>query len=60
VAALALLPASDAQALPTLHHGDRGKTVRKLQRALHLGDDGVFGRTTLRAVRRVQRRHSLL
>jgi Putative peptidoglycan binding domain len=59
VAALALLPAADAQALPTLHHGDRGKTVRKLQRALHLADDGVFGRTTLRAVRRFQRRHAL-
>jgi peptidoglycan hydrolase-like protein with peptidoglycan-binding domain len=59
VAALALLPAADAHALPTLHHGDRGKTVRKLQRALHLADDGVFGRTTLRAVRRFQRRHRL-
>ena len=59
MAALALLPAADAQALPTLHHGDRGKSVRKLQRALHLNDDGVFGRGTLRAVRRFQRRHRL-
>jgi len=59
VAALALLPAADAQALPTLHHGDRGRSVAKLQRALHLADDGVFGRGTLRAVRRFQRRHGL-
>jgi peptidoglycan hydrolase-like protein with peptidoglycan-binding domain len=55
----ALLFAADAQALPTLHHGDRGRSVAKLQRALHLGDDGVFGRTTLRAVRRFQRQHGL-
>jgi peptidoglycan hydrolase-like protein with peptidoglycan-binding domain len=55
----ALLFTADAQALPTLHHGDRGRSVRKLQRALHLADDGVFGRTTLRAVRRFQRRHHL-
>src|SRR3954452_11416820 len=59
LAALVLLPAADAQALPTLHHGDRGKTVRKLQRALHLADDGVFGATTLHAVRRFQRRHRM-
>jgi peptidoglycan hydrolase-like protein with peptidoglycan-binding domain len=59
VAALALLPAADAPALPTLHHGERGKSVRKLQRALHLNDDGVFGRGTLRAVKRFQRRHRL-
>jgi peptidoglycan hydrolase-like protein with peptidoglycan-binding domain len=54
-----LLFSADAQALRTLHHGDRGPSVRKLQRALHLADDGVFGRTTLRAVRRFQRRHGL-
>jgi Putative peptidoglycan binding domain len=54
-----LLPAADAQALPTLHHGDRGRSVGKLQRALHLGDDGVFGKGTLRAVRRFQRQHGL-
>jgi cell wall-associated NlpC family hydrolase len=59
VAVVALLPAADAQALPTLHHGDRGGSVRKLQRALHLTDDGVFGRGTLHAVRRFQRRHGL-
>src|SRR5512132_4148150 len=58
-AAIALLPVADAQALPTLHHGDRGRSVAKLQRALHLGDDGVFGRGTLHAVTRFQRRHGL-
>ena len=60
VLACALLFAASAQAaLPTLHHGDRGTSVGKLQRALHLTDDGVFGRSTLRAVRRFQRRHGL-
>jgi hypothetical protein len=58
-AVAALLPAADAQALPTLHHGDRGKSVRKLQRALHLTDDGVFGKGTLHAVRRFQRQHGM-
>ena len=58
-AAIALLPVASAQALPTLHHGDRGRSVAKLQRALHLGDDGVFGRGTLHAVKRFQRQHGL-
>jgi peptidoglycan hydrolase-like protein with peptidoglycan-binding domain len=57
--ACALLFAADAQALPTLHHGDRGGSVRKLQRALHLDVDGVFGRGTLHAVKRFQRRHGM-
>jgi len=57
LAALAL--AGPAQALPTLHHGDRGRSVAKLQRALHLHDDGVFGRGTVRAVKRFQRRHHM-
>jgi hypothetical protein len=58
-AILFVLPAADAKALPTLHHGDRGKSVRKLQRALHMHADGVFGRGTLHAVKRFQRRHHL-
>jgi hypothetical protein len=58
-AILLVLPAADAKALPTLHHGDRGKSVRKLQRALHTHADGVFGRGTLHAVKRFQRRHHL-
>ncbi|HSS57269.1 MAG TPA: peptidoglycan-binding domain-containing protein, partial [Solirubrobacteraceae bacterium] len=59
VAAIVLLPVADAHALPKLHHGDRGRSVAKLQRALHLGDDGVFGRGTLHAVKRFQRAHGL-
>jgi peptidoglycan hydrolase-like protein with peptidoglycan-binding domain len=56
--ALAFAPAQ-ARALPTVEHGDRGAAVAKLQRALHLADDGVFGRGTARAVRSFQRRHGL-
>jgi peptidoglycan hydrolase-like protein with peptidoglycan-binding domain len=48
-----------ASALPTLERGDRGASVKRLQRALHLRADGVFGRGTARAVRRFQRRHHL-
>src|SRR5258706_5162982 len=50
---------AEAQALPTLKPGQHGKSVRKLQRTLHLPDDGIFGHTTARAVRRFQRRHQL-
>jgi peptidoglycan hydrolase-like protein with peptidoglycan-binding domain len=57
--ALALAAPSGAYALPTLHHGDRGRSVVRLQHALHIGADGVFGRGTVRAVRRFQRRHGL-
>jgi Putative peptidoglycan binding domain len=57
VAASCALPA--AAAPPTLERGDRGPSVRRLQRALHLSADGVFGRDTVRAVRRLQRRHGL-
>jgi peptidoglycan hydrolase-like protein with peptidoglycan-binding domain len=57
--ALALAAPSGAFALPTLHHGDRGRSVVRLQHALHIGADGVFGRGTVRAVRRFQRRHDL-
>src|SRR5215217_5351187 len=63
VVACALAPAvalpGTAQALPTLHHGDRGRSVERLQHGLHIGADGVFGRGTLRAVKRFQRRHGL-
>lgn len=54
----AAAPAS-AQALPTLHHGDRGRSVERLQHGLHIAADGVFGRGTVRAVKRFQRRHGL-
>jgi peptidoglycan hydrolase-like protein with peptidoglycan-binding domain len=63
LAACALAPAiaapGTAHALPTLHHGDRGRSVERLQHGLHIGADGVFGRGTVRAVRRFQRRHGL-
>jgi peptidoglycan hydrolase-like protein with peptidoglycan-binding domain len=48
-----------SSALPTLERGDRGASVKRLQRALHLNADGVFGPGTKRAVRRFQRRHGL-
>jgi peptidoglycan hydrolase-like protein with peptidoglycan-binding domain len=57
--ALAVALPGTAQALPTLHHGDRGRSVERLQHGLHIGADGVFGRGTVRAVRRFQRRHGL-
>jgi peptidoglycan hydrolase-like protein with peptidoglycan-binding domain len=63
LAACALAPAlaapGTAQALSTLHHGDRGRSVQRLQHGLHIGADGVFGRGTVRAVKRFQGRHGL-
>jgi Putative peptidoglycan binding domain len=59
VCAFALAAPSGAVALPTLHHGDRGRSVVRLQHALHIGADGVFGRGTVHAVKRFQRRHGL-
>jgi hypothetical protein len=40
--------------------GDRGDAVRKVQEALGVTVDGVFGPMTERAVKRFQRRHGLL
>ena len=40
--------------------GDRGDAVRKIQSALGVGADGVFGPLTERAVKRFQRSHGLL
>ena len=62
LAACVLTPAglaATADARPTLHHGDRGRSVKSLQHALHIGADGVFGRGTVHAVKRFQRRHGL-
>src|SRR5918996_1631934 len=56
--AAALAPSS-ALALPTLERGDRGRSVERLQHGLHIAADGVFGRRTVRAVKRFQRRHGL-
>lgn len=52
------LPASGAQAKP-LERGVEGKRVAKLQRALGLPADRVFGPATVRAVKRFQRRRGL-
>jgi peptidoglycan hydrolase-like protein with peptidoglycan-binding domain len=60
-ATLVALPAAaaPAQAKP-LKHGSHGTAVKRLQRALHLSPaDGVFGKGTLRAVKRFQRRHHM-
>ena len=43
-----------------LKKGKRGPRVRKLQRALGIPADGIFGRGTKRAVKRYQRRHGLV
>jgi cell wall-associated NlpC family hydrolase len=57
-AALLLLPAS-APAERAVERGDRGATVKKLQRLLHVRADGIFGTGTKRALKRFQRRHGL-
>lgn len=60
VACLTLLVAAPAaSALPTLHPGDEGKSVKRLQRALRLTADGIYGPGTARLVRRFQRTHDL-
>jgi hypothetical protein len=43
-----------------VERGDRGPAVRRIQLALGLPDDGVFGPQTERAVRRFQRRRGLV
>ena len=43
-----------------LKKGSRGPRVRKLQRALGIPADGIFGPGTKRAVKRYQRRHGLI
>jgi len=59
VAVVGALAPTPAHAARVLHPGDRGRSVERLQRALHVGADGVFGPSTARAVRRFQRRHRL-
>ncbi|HEU0018880.1 MAG TPA: transglycosylase family protein [Thermoleophilaceae bacterium] len=51
--------AATASTEVTLRKGDRGRAVRRLQRKLGIGADGVFGPQTDRAVRRFQRRNGL-
>ena len=43
-----------------LERGDRGNSVRSVQRALGIPADGIFGPQTARAVRRFQRRRGLV
>lgn len=54
-----LVAAPTASALPTLHPGDEGRSVKRLQRALGLTADGIYGPGTARVVRRFQRTHDL-
>lgn len=58
VLAVALVSAPVADARP-LKHGDRGPRVVRLQQLLGIGTDGVFGKGTLRVLKRFQRRHDL-
>jgi hypothetical protein len=50
---------SDPSAPVVLKRGDRGKSVRKLQSALGIAADGVFGSQTERAVKRFQKSKGL-
>lgn len=50
---------SDAAEPVVLERGDHGASVRKLQAALDIGVDGVFGAQTERAVKRFQKRENL-
>ena len=43
----------------TLERGDRGPAVERLQRALGITADGIFGKQTLKAVRAFQKRAGL-
>ena len=44
---------------PTVQYGSRGPVVTRLQRALHITADGIFGPQTRAAVIAFQRRHHL-
>ncbi len=60
VCALALLVApAAAQALPVVKPGDHSRAVKRLQRALHVTPDGIYGKGTKQVVRRFQHRHGL-
>ena len=52
--------ASAASSVVIVKRGDRGDAVRKIQSALGVGADGVFGPVTERAVKRFQRSNGLL
>jgi len=48
-----------ASAATVVEKGDRGRDVKKLQRALGVRADGIFGPGTKKALRRFQARHDL-
>jgi peptidoglycan hydrolase-like protein with peptidoglycan-binding domain len=48
-----------ASAATAIERGDRGKDVRRLQRALGITADGIFGPGTKKALRKFQARHGL-
>jgi peptidoglycan hydrolase-like protein with peptidoglycan-binding domain len=55
----AAAPATAAARTPVLKRGSHGAGVARVQRALGLTPDGVFGPATARAVKRWQRAHGL-
>lgn len=61
VACLLLLAAAAplSSAATVVKPGDHGAAVKRLQRALHLTPDGIYGKGTKRVLRRFQRRHHL-
>jgi N-acetyl-anhydromuramyl-L-alanine amidase AmpD len=54
------IPAVDRKLRPTIRRGDRGAAVRRLQEALGLDPDTVFGPQTEAKVRAFQREHGLV
>ncbi len=57
--AATLLAVPTAQAVPVVKPGAHSRAVKRLQRALGLTPDGIYGRGTKRVVLRFQRRHGL-
>ena len=55
----AAVPAAAAARAHVLKRGSRGRAVARVQRALGVTADGVFGPATARAVKRFQRAHGL-
>jgi cell wall-associated NlpC family hydrolase len=59
VAVAALLAAAGVADGRVIEKGDRGKSVKRVQRALGVSADGIFGPGTRRAVKRFQRSRGL-
>ena len=58
--AVMITPAADGAGRPTLRRGARGELVERIQRAVGVAVDGIFGGGTEAAVREFQRRHELV